>query len=110
MPWWFVPLLIGVGVGITIAVFWDEIREKISEFLRRMGLADSWVMDAWVMFNRVVSSFRRFTRKIFIRGKNREVKKVEEEVVDIEELPEEIREQLKNREWLTLTFDYEDTT
>lgn len=68
-------LIIGaVAAGFAVA-FWDNIREKVSAWLRNRGLSHSALMDAWIKLDSVMGRIRC---RIFVKTREHGVQETSE--------------------------------
>ncbi len=93
------PLVWIVGafvVAHVVVKFWDEIRNSVAAWLRRLGLSRSRLMDAWVLLDRVVSG----VRCRFIAKTTQAEVKVEESLLSMDEIddPEVVAQLKRNSE------------
>lgn len=50
--------LLGLGAVVTVFVLWDDVRDRLAAWLRKMGLQKSALMDAVVCFDNLVGQIR----------------------------------------------------
>lgn len=50
--------VLGSGVAVAAIVFWDDIRDRLAGWLRRMGWQKSALMDALVRLDRLAGQVR----------------------------------------------------
>ena len=71
-----------LGIGI-VSLFWNDIRDKVAAWLRRNGLQESILMDAWVKLDSLFTTVRC---TIFVKTKTKGVQTVEEKQLSISEI------------------------
>ncbi|HOX46083.1 MAG TPA: hypothetical protein PK668_20945 [Myxococcota bacterium] len=94
----FLPFLLGLAAGVGFGALvsgWDEIVDLISDFLHSHGWQRSWLMRALVVFDQLVCGLRRL---IVVQRAGEEPVLVEERELEEDELPDDVRAALGERE------------
>ena len=55
---WIILALLGLGAVAAALVIWDQVRDKLAAWLRKMGLHKSALMDAVVCFDAIAGKVR----------------------------------------------------
>ena len=55
---WFVLALLGIGVAAAALAIWDQIRDKLAAWLRKVGLQKTALMDAVVALDAIAGKIR----------------------------------------------------
>jgi len=84
-------LIISLLAGAAVVVFWDEISNTVSAWLRENGYEESWLMRAWVVLDNTVSAIRS---RVYVRLRNGAQEEIQERCISRDQLDPETRAML----------------
>jgi hypothetical protein len=100
---WIVKVLGAAAAAVALwwigKKFWDTIREKVAEWLRKHGWERSILMDAWIRLDSLVGAVRS---KIFVKTKQTGEVMISETTYSIEDIDDpEVCSELEKRGHVT---------
>lgn len=85
-------MIFGALVAGTAIALWDDIRDKVTIWLHNRGLQKTVLMDAWVVFDKVMGRVRR---RIFGKLRQQGTATISEDTLDLSQIDdEEVRRKL----------------
>lgn len=103
---WILAGALLIVIGGTVVYFWDWVRTAITNWLHRYGYARSQLMNAFIKIDRVIVGIRaRAQILVQISGSTTQTKVTEEEI-NISDLPEDVRRQLRLTGQATVHYSY----
>ncbi len=97
MEWLVITVVTALGalLGISISLFWDDIKEQVAAWLRQKGWENSVLMDAWIKLDRLIGFVRC---RIFVKTKQNRQIEISEQEYAIDEIDDpNVLEELQRR-------------
>ncbi len=95
MPFPILGWLIATALVAATVIFWDDIRDRVAEWLRNQGLSKSSLMDAWIKLDLFMGKVRCL---IFGQTRQHGVQKFSETTYEMDQIQDaDVRAELKRR-------------
>jgi hypothetical protein len=103
--WFLIPILAGV---VAAGVFWNEIRDwyttHVEAWLTELGLVGEALKKGFVEIDKVMVRGRRVVKRAvaYFQKAQRYYKKTTEEEVDMDDLPDDVRDAIRKDEKIVM--------